>query len=163
MSERDWRGAHNGLLIDTGLLVLFTVGSVNPARIERFKRTSMYNREDHQLLTRIMSSASALFTVAHVMSEVSNLTDLKGEESAIAREVLAETIAILKEPHVSSAEASGRSMYGSLGLADSAISVVAREQSCDVLTDDLDLYLSLMSEELPAIKFSHLRELNWRR
>jgi hypothetical protein len=120
-------GVGNGLLIDTNLLVLFTVGSVNPDRIETFKRTSAYNREDYELLVRVMNDFNPLYTVAHVMAEVSNLTDLKGLERLRARSVLAETIAVLKEPHVSSLQASGRSPYEDLGLADSAISVIARE------------------------------------
>ena len=41
-----------GLIVDTNLLVLYVVGSVNPERIETFKRTRL----------------------AHVLAEVSNLT-----------------------------------------------------------------------------------------
>jgi hypothetical protein len=165
MNLDDWpgSGAGNGLLIDANLLVLFTVGSVNPDRIEGFKRTSMYNREDYELLVRVMNGVKPLYTVAHVMAEVSNLTDLKGPERLLARAILADTIAILKEPHVSSLKASGSSPYEDLGLADSAVSVIAREHQCEVLTDDLDLYLSLVREGLPVVKFSHLRELNWER
>jgi hypothetical protein len=51
-------GVRNGLLIDTNLLVLFTVGSVSPDRIESFKRTSAYNREDYELLVRVMNGLS---------------------------------------------------------------------------------------------------------
>lgn len=156
-------GVGSGLLIDTNLLVLFAVGTVSPNQIERFKRTSVYTREDYELLVRIMDGFSQLYTVAHVMAEVSNLIDLQGSHRLLARQVLADTIAVLKEPHVSSLQASGSSNYEDLGLADSAISVVAREQQCEVLTDDLGLYLSLLREGLPVVKFSHLRERIWSR
>jgi hypothetical protein len=36
----------NGLLIDTNLLVLFAVGTVNRNRIEKFKRTRQYTKTD---------------------------------------------------------------------------------------------------------------------
>jgi hypothetical protein len=124
MNQDDWPGpgVGNGLLIDTNLLVLFTVGSVSPGQIETFKRTSVYNREDYELLVRVMNGFNPLYTVAHVMAEVSNLTDLKGSQRLLARRILADTIAVLKEPHVSSLQASRGLNYEDLGLADSAIS-----------------------------------------
>jgi hypothetical protein len=152
-----------GLLIDTNLLVLFAVGSVNRERIERFKRTQQYRKGDYDLLIRVIGHFRILYTVAHVMAEVSNLTDLDEPERLEVRRVLAKTISVIREPHVSSGRASESSLYEKLGLVDAAISIVAREQKCSVLTDDFGLYLSLMKEGLPAVKFTHLRELNWSR
>ena len=40
MSVLDAPTDRSGLLIDTNLLVLYTVGTVNQSRIENFKRTS---------------------------------------------------------------------------------------------------------------------------
>jgi hypothetical protein len=77
------RGA--GLLIGTNLLVLFAVGRVNRNRIQDFKRTSGYDHEDYDLLVRTMERFGKLFTVAHVMAEVSNLIDLAGREGLQAR------------------------------------------------------------------------------
>lgn len=153
----------DGLLIDTNLLILFIVGRVNPKRIQSFKRTTGYDLAAYELLVKTMASFGRLFTVAHVMAEVSNLTDLDGQERLEARRVLAETIAVLHEPHVASVQASRNWSYSDLGLTDAAISLVARELGCTVLTDDLDLYLLLAREGLPVEKFSHLRERNWKR
>lgn len=165
MSPGDWPGPNfgTGLLIDTNLLVLFTVGRVNPARISSFKRTSRYDRDAFELLVRWMGEFKEIYTVAHVMAEVSNLTDLSGQERLLARRILASKIAVLHEPHVSSRQAAGNPPYERLGLVDSAISIVAREQKCTVLTDDLDLYGSLMKERLPVVNFTHLRQRNWQR
>lgn len=163
MSSDDWpsSGVQKGLLLDTNLLVLYTIGTASSDRIESFKRTRVYRREDYELLIRVIRRFKLLYTVAHVMAEVSNLTDLRGSERLIARQVLADTIAVLKEPPISSLEASQGSNYEDLGLADSAISIVARRYKCEVLTDDLDLYLSLLREGITVEKFSHLRERNW--
>ena len=65
-----------GLLVDTNLLVLLVVGSVNRDRIETFKRTSKYTKADYDLLTRVLGAFQKIYTVAHVLAEVSNLTDL---------------------------------------------------------------------------------------
>ncbi len=159
----DWPGSgfENGLLIDSNLLVLFTVGTVNPVRIPSFKRTSRYDRDAFDLLVRVMSRYDQIYTVAHVMAEVSNLTDLNGQERLQARRILATTVALFEEPHVASSEAAGAAPYEDLGLADSAISIVARQTKCSVLTDDLGLYLSLLREDLPAVNFTHLRQSSW--
>ncbi len=78
----------SGLLIDTNLLVLFVVGGVNPHRIENFKRTRKYTRADYDLLRRLLKEFYPLYTLAHVMAEVSNLTDLSGTEREKALYVL---------------------------------------------------------------------------
>jgi len=53
-----------GLLIDTNLLVLFIVGTVNRNRIGNFKRTSKYSKDDYDLLVRVLErSAGPLYTV----------------------------------------------------------------------------------------------------
>lgn len=158
-----WFGINSsaGLLIDTNLLVLFVVGSVNQNRIENFKRTRSYGKTDYHLLCRVLAAFDPLYTLAHVMAEVSNLTDLAGPERLRARLLLKETLSILREPEMASARAAQSASYERLGLVDAAIAAVARERKCAVLTDDLDLYLALASEGIVALNFTHLWERNW--
>ena len=147
------------LLIDTNLLVLFVVGSVAPHRIETFKRTSKYNKADFDLLLRLLSQADRLYTLPHVLSEVSNLTDLPGVLRRQGLQVLKQTMALLVEPHLPSLRASEEDVYGRLGLTDAAISSAARELGCAVLTDDLDLYLVLSRRHAEVINFTHQKAL----
>jgi len=164
MSSADpWSGFRNGagLLIDTNLLVLFIVGSVNPDRIERFKRTSQYTRSDYQLLLRVLECFEPLYTSAHVMAEVSNLTDLTGVERLFARRKLKDMLAILQEPWMPSARAAQSAPYESLGLTDAAIMALAREHKCAVLTADFNLYQALSGDGLPVLYFAYLQELSW--
>ena len=149
------------LLIDTNLLVLFVVGSVNRNRIENFKRTRRYSKEDYELLLRVIEQFDQLYTVAHVMAEVSNLTDLTGSERLQARRLLKETIAVLIEPEMPSARAAQSRSYADLGLVDAAIASIAEEHKCTVLTDDLDLYLALSTADVPVLNFTHLRASAW--
>jgi predicted nucleic acid-binding protein len=156
------RSEHNtGLLIDTNLLVLFAVGSVNRGRIENFKRTRQYTIRDFELLLQVLERGEPLYTVAHVLAEVSNLTDLSGAERPRIRQLLKQTISLFTEAKMTSAQAAEDSFYEGLGLVDAAIAAVAREHRCTVLTDDLDLYLMLQRDKLEAVNFTHLRARIW--
>ena len=146
-----------GLFVDTNLLVLFAVGTVNRNRIETFKRTSQYTKSDYDLLVRVLGQYKLLYTVAHVLAEVSNLTDLPGAERLQVRRVLKETISLLNEVEMASTRAAEDPLYQGLGLVDAAIGAVARAHNCAVLTDDLDLYLGLGRDNMEVYNFTHLR------
>ena len=102
-----WLGSASaaGLLVDTNLLVLFTIGTVNRDRIEQFKRTRQYTKTDYDLLFRVLGQFNPLYTVAHVLAEVSNLTDLSGSERLQARYVLKEALSVLNEAEMPSTRA----------------------------------------------------------
>jgi len=162
-SEQPWLTATRtgGLLVDTNLLVLFAIGAVSRNRIEQFKRTRQYTKGDYDLLLRVFQQCKQLYTVAHVLAEVSNLTDLPGPERQQARQVLKETILLLNETEMPSIRAAEHRLYKGLGLVDAAIATVAHDYNCAVLTDDLDLYLALIRENVPAFNFTHLRAAAW--
>jgi hypothetical protein len=69
-----------GVLVDTNLLVLLLVGLVNKRRILDFKRTQNFTIEDFDLLSRLISWFGKLFTTPHVLSQVSDLTDLASKD-----------------------------------------------------------------------------------
>jgi len=147
------------LLVDTNMLVLFAVGRVNRGRIETFKRTRKFASRDFDLLLRVLGRwrTGTLYTVPHVLAEVSNLTDLKGSEGPQIRQFLKETISLLFEVKIPSVKAALDPTYTSLGLVDAAIAAVAREHKCTVLTDDLDLYLRLQRDAVSVVNFTHLQ------
>ena len=151
-----------GLLVDTNLLVLYAVGTVNRNRIATYKRTRQYTKADYDLLVEVLTSFEPLYTVAHVLAEVSNLTDLPGTERQQSRRVLKETISLLEETGISSARAAEDPLYQHLGLVDAAIGAVARAHNCAVLTDDHDLYVRLVEDNVIAFNFTHVRARVWR-
>jgi hypothetical protein len=66
-----------------------------------------------------MERFKKIYTVAHVMAEVSNLTGLSGRERLEPRRILASAIAIFHEPHVPSHQAvPGRHMNLCRGARD---------------------------------------------
>jgi predicted nucleic acid-binding protein len=152
---------NSGLLVDTNLLVLFAVGTVNRNRIETFKRTRQYAKTDYDLLFRVLAKFERLYTVAHVLAEVSNLTDLPSPEKLHARRVMKRTISALNEAKMPSAQAVEDRLYQHLGLVDAAIGAVARTHNCAVLTDDLDLYLLLSRDKVNVVNSTHLRAQAW--
>ena len=125
-----------GILIDTNLLVLFVVGRVNRARIETFKRTRQYTLADYNLLVWALAQFTVVYTVPHILAEVSNLTDLAGFEGFHARRILRQE---------------------RLGLVDAVIGEAARAHHCGVLTDDFALYQLLSRESVSVVSFSQLR------
>ena len=158
-----WPGfdSRAGLLIDTNLLVLFVVGSVNRERISSFKRTSRYSLSDYELLRLVINRIAPLYTLPHVMAEVSNLTDMYGPEQLRARLILKAALETLEEPAMPSLRASRDKHYAELGLVDAAIAVVARERNCGVLTDDHSLYMACSRQGTPVVNFTHLRATHW--
>lgn len=147
------------LLVDTNLLVLLVVGTVNRGAISSYKRTSKYTAQDYDLLLRLVDPYPELLTLAHIAAEVSNLTDMPGLDRERARRVLKELLhaEMVQEPVLPSARASEHPVYDRLGIVDAAIATLASERKCAVLTDDMDLYLALSSVGIPVDNFSHLR------
>lgn len=149
----------SGLLVDTNLLVLWVVDEVNPKRIATFKRTSKYTSADCELLQQILDQVRQIYACAHILSEVSNLTDLPGDELESSREVLRELITQVIEPAISSQRASSDESFVRLGLTDAAIVKLAEEHELAVLTDDLALYVVLLERGIPVVNFTYLRGL----
>jgi hypothetical protein len=75
-------GPSGGLLVDTNLLVLYAIGTVNRRRIETFKRTRQYTEGDFDKLLRVLNAFTPLCTLPHVLAEVSNLTEHVGKRAA---------------------------------------------------------------------------------
>lgn len=146
-----------GILIDTNLLVLFVVGRVNRARIETFKRTRQYTLADYNLLVWALAQFTVVYTVPHILAEVSNLTDLAGFEGFHARRILRQEINVMREVYVPSAQATSGKAYERLGLVDAVIGEAARAHHCGVLTDDFALYQLLSRESVSVVSFSQLR------
>lgn len=149
----------NGLLVDTNLLVLLVIGSVNRDRIARFKPTTDYSPADWDLLIGILEQISQRYAIPHVLAEVSTLSDMKGPEIEVARIVLRNLIGQMLGLKIASAEACSNPLYLRLGLTDAAIAQAGKLQGCSVLTNDSGLYAALANEGSFVALFNHLRDL----
>lgn len=67
-----------GVIVDTNILVLWFVGSVNRSRISQFNRTEKFAPEDYDLLVKILSNFGNIITTANILTEVNSLINQIG-------------------------------------------------------------------------------------
>lgn len=150
-----------GLLVDTNLLLLLTIGSCDPNLIEGFVRTQKYNIKDFALLSRFVGSFRKHVTTPHVLTEISNLTTRLPDHirPGYFASLVSHFTAYSEEP-VPFSTASGMGMFVKFGLTDSAITHITRNKYL-VLTDDFPLANYLQSQKQDVINFNHLRQMAW--
>jgi len=145
------------VLIDANLLTLWIVGEVSKDEVLRNRRTKRYSIEDYQILARYLTRFSRVMILPNIATETSNLIGaLSGDYLKKARAILAAGLNVWNESYIQSASASKEPDFNRLGLTDAAILICATRET-EVLTDDLDLYLSLSRKRIPVTNFTHLR------
>jgi hypothetical protein len=155
------RYRNKGLLVDTGLLLLFLVGALDRDRIQRFKRTMTFKAEDFDLLGRILALFAKVVTTPSILTEVSNLLGQLPEEILPAQyELFANAVPKMDEMYAPSRELAAQSFFTKFGLTDSSI-IEASKGKYLVLTVDFPLFSYLSNAGVDAINFNHLRALAW--
>lgn len=149
-----------GVLVDTNLLVLLLVGTVNRQRILNFKRTGDFTIQDYDLLVRLIDLFGKLVATPHVLSQVSDLTDLTGRELDEARALFKLLVEQLEESYDPSQSVVGDPMFERFGLTDAAIATVC-SRGVLVLTTDARLQLALQARGFDALNFNHIRPIGW--
>jgi hypothetical protein len=149
-----------GVLVDTNLLVLFLVGTVSRHRILNFKRTGDFTIEDFDLLVRLIDWFGKLIATPHVLSQVSDLTDLTGNELTKIRELFKVLVETIEESYDASRLLVSDPAFKRLGLTDAAIATVCC-RGVLVLTADAQLHVALQERDIDALNFNHIRPLGW--
>lgn len=150
----------NGLLIDTNLFLLYLIGKTNRSRIPVFKRTRQYTIEDFDLLEVLVAQFAILITTPHLLTEVSNLATLHGTELSRFSDMFKQIVQFTEECYEESRHIMTDTAFDRLGLADAAIAALCR-RSMLVLTDDLELHVSLLNRGVDSINFNHIRTYFW--
>lgn len=150
-----------GLLVDTNLLLVYFVGTCDPDRVSKFKRTLTFTEDEFLLLTKFFAAFDRVITTPNVLTEVSNLL---GQLPASLRSAFfadfAKRLTLLEEHYSASAGISTTTHFDRFGLTDSGIAQLVEGRSL-VLTDDLSLFGYLQNRGIDAINFSHIRSLAW--
>lgn len=149
-----------GVLVDTNLLVLFLVGRVNRQRIRNFKRTGDFTIGDYDLLVRLIDWFGKLIATPHVLSQVSDLTDLTDNELTKIRELFKMLVENIEESYDPSRLLVRDPAFKRLGLTDAAIATVC-SRGVLVLTADAQLHVALQERDIDALNFNHIRPLGW--
>ena len=161
VSELLGRYRSKGLLIDTNLLLLYFVGTYDPDRIQRFKRTMAFTVDEFLLLSTVLNYFTTVVTTPNILTEVSNLSgQLPGDLRSDFYSNFAKRIPLMEEHYRTSASLSSSAHFNRFGLTDSGI-VYTVKGNYLVLTDDLELYAYLLNLDIDAINFNHIRALSW--
>lgn len=161
------RYRQKGILIDTNILLLYFVGTVNRERISRFNRTQQFVPEDYDLLLRIIGLFQKIVTTPNILTEVNSLANQLGEPersqclAIFSRVILGlDGIDILKEFYIESKTVATNQGFTKFGLTDCGIIDLVRDKYL-VLTDDLKLAAYLSKEGIDTVNFNNLRVYGW--
>jgi hypothetical protein len=117
-----------GLLLDSNLLLLHLVGTVDPGLVGvgHYNKLSTFNLEQILILRQLISCFKWVVTTAHILTEVSNLLgDMHEAGKQRVFEAFAETLSVIEEQKVSSYAAAHRPEFSYLGLTDSVLAEFA--------------------------------------
>ena len=150
-----------GVLVDANLLLLYVVGVYDPSKIERFKHTNAYTRDDFELLDRLLGQFETVATTPHVLTEVSNLLGhLPKKPCRECTVLLQRLIPELEETYRAAEELCEHPYFRQFRLTDTGIAEISQDTYL-VVTDDFPLYHRLGNDEQAVISFNHLRTANW--
>ena len=141
-----------GLLIDTNILLLFIVGSIDISLIRDFKRTANFSENDFVKVTKFIDYFDLKITTPHVLTEVIDFIDNRQYLQA----VLKGNIENSKEIFIESSELSKQKTFLKFGLADSSVTYTAKDNYL-IFTDDRPLYGFLINSQIDAVNLDQIR------
>lgn len=110
------------VFLDTNLLVLLLVGLVNVERARNFKRTQDFTVDDsHSLQSLVRWFGVPLIATPHVLSQVSDLTDLPGRERRSIRELFKATVEMMEEQYDTAKQLVRTPLFDRFGLGDASV------------------------------------------
>lgn len=151
-----------GILIDTNILLLWFVGSVNCNRISKFNRTEKFIPEDYDVLINILGYFSKIVTTPNILTEVNSLINQIGEpERTQCLEIMKIGIRQMQEFYIESSNTVEVEGFTKFGLTDTGIVSLARDRYL-VLTDDLKLAYYLQNIRIDTVNFNNIRVYGWK-
>ncbi len=145
---------NKGIFIDTGILLLYVVGSDNPALVKKFSRTANFDENDFILVSKFIDNFKSKITSPHILTEVS---DLLGENEKNNFHIILQTyINGVEEKLLTSKEIAASESFLKFGLADSAIIENSKETYL-IFTADNRFYGYLTSTGIDAVNFDSLK------
>jgi hypothetical protein len=148
-----------GILIDTNILLLWCVGTVNRGRISKFNRTENFLPEDYDTILEVLEYFNKTVTTPNILTEVNSLVNQIGEpERSQCLQILGQGLTKLDEFYIESATVGRADNFQKLGLTDCGIIEVSRDKYL-VLTDDFKLANYLQKIGIDTLNFNNLRGL----
>ena len=149
-----------GVLIDTNLLLLYVIGTYDPARISQFDKTCNFPLGTFDLLDRIINKFDKVITTPYILAEVSNWA---GQFPSLDKAklhpqlfgIFAALIEGLEESYETSTVIAKNAAFSWLGLADTSIANLGNKYL--VLTINGPLLGYLQKNGVDAVNISVLR------
>jgi len=141
-----------GILIDTNILLLYLVGSLDINLIKNFSRTAMFSEKDFDFTSRFIDSFRVKITTPHILTEVSNLFGNKLDLHI----VLKEFTKLADEEFLESIKVTENEAFTNFGLTDAAI-IEASKNSYLIFTDDRPFFGYLVNKGIEAVSLDQLR------
>ena len=142
--------------IDSNLLVLLVVGSVDRGLISRHRRSRRFSPGDYDRLLALLAPLDRVLVTPNTLTEASNL--LSSSRDPRPMDYLRALIGNTEEIVVASRTAAQNRLFGRLGLTDAALLEVVSAQS-PLITVDFDLYGAASAKgEGVAVNFTHFQE-----
>ena len=150
-----------GVIVDTNLLLLLLVGSVDSALILKYKRT--HNRaftvEDYKTLLRLLAMFDIIVTTPHILTETCNfLFQIKENYGRSVALAFAKFVVGCRERRPESRRLVNADGFLKIGLTDASILDVKPRRYL-VVSVDAELVNRLRYRGVDAINFNHLRKL----
>lgn len=143
-----------GLLIDTNILLLYIVGSLDISLVRDFKRTANFSENDFEKVSKFIDYFDLKITTPHVLTEVSNFIDNRQNLQAALKVYIENT----REIFLDSLNLSKKDSFLKFGLADTSVTHSAKD-NCLIFTDDKPLYGYLINSQIDAVNLDQLREI----
>ena len=147
-----------GVLIDSNLLLLHLVGTVEPKWIGdgRYNKLSKYTFKDFAILRRLLACFSVAVTTPHVLTELSNLCNdlpMDVRERVLAR--LSEVLMTSAEMEAESLNTANHVEFRFLGLTDTRLLELSNDYL--VVSDDVRMVTRFAKSGWGALNFNFLR------
>lgn len=143
--------------IDSNLLVLLAVGSVDRSQVGRHRRARRFAPEDYDRLMAIVAALERVLVTPNTLTEASNLLQSRSDPRFL--DALRFIVAESEEIVVASAKATRSDAFLRLGLTD-VVLLEAISKTRPLLTTDLALYLAAAAREAgAAFNFTHCQAL----
>ncbi|PPB87732.1 PIN domain-containing protein [Acinetobacter soli] len=124
------------LIIDANLLLLYVIGLVDHGKyIGSSDRLKKYNKQDFDILIRLIEPFKEVYVTPYIATEVSNLIDLKGrigEQVYDIFKILLNNLLLQIESKFN--EDSNSEFFTKFGLTDASLTILINDYY--ILTDD---------------------------
>ena len=143
-----------GILIDTNILLLYIVGSLDVDLIKNNSRTAIFTEEDFERVSKFIDFFYVKVTTPHILTETSNLLG----RSEQLRVVLKTFIKLNEEKFLDSGIIADTKFFPHFGLSDSAIIEIAKNNYL-VFTNERPLYGYLIGVNSDVVNLDQIRAI----